>query len=232
VSVGATIGSTAGGIASAAVDTRIGDRIIRFDRAERWLHWVNGVLVLVLMATGAVLYFGPLSAVVGRRTLMKDIHVWSGLFLVVPIAAVLAGRWRTGLLRDAARVSRWTGDDRLWIRSRGRSSSLRLGKFNAGQKLNSLFMAGILPVLLMTGSIMKWFGPFPDSMRTGATFVHDVSTFGVWIAVTGHLVKAVSEPVAMRSMVSGWVPESWARRHRPRWHSDVVGAPAEPVAEP
>lgn len=213
---------------TAAIDTKIGGRIIRFDRAERWLHWSIAVLVLLMMATGAVLYFGPLSAFVGRRTLMKDIHVWSGLLLVVPVVAVLAGRWRNGFLRDAARVSRWTRDDSLWVRTRGRSSSIRLGKFNAGQKLNSLFIAGILPVLLMTGAIMKWFDPFPDSWRTGATFVHDLAAFGVWIAVTGHIGKALAEPDALRSMVRGWVPEDWARRHRPRWHHDVVGPPADP----
>ena len=201
---------------------------MRFDRAERWLHWTVGLLVLVMMATGAILYFGPLSGAIGRRALMKDIHVWSGLLLSVPVVAALAGRWRSGVLRDAGRVSRWTADDSLWVRSRGRSSSIRLGKFNPGQKVNSLFLAGILPVLLATGAIMKWFDPFPDSIRTGATFVHDLAAFGVWIAVTGHIAKALSEPVALRSMVSGWVPVDWARRHRPRWHRDVVGPDRDP----
>ncbi len=204
------------------VDIVVGDRIVRFDRAERLLHWATAVLVMVMMATGAVLYFGPLAAAVGRRVLMKDLHVWSGLLLPVPVAVTVAGRWRDGLRRDAARIGRWTADDRLWLRSRGQSRALRTGKFNAGQKLNTLFVAGVLPVLLMTGSVMRWFDPFPDSWRTGATFVHDLAAFGIWVTVTGHIVKAISEPVAMRAMWSGWVPEAWARRHRPRWHHDVT----------
>jgi len=211
------------------VDTLAGDRIVRFDRAERLLHWATAALVLVLMATGAVLYFGPLAAAVGRRVLVKDIHVWSGLLLPLPLVVAVAGRWRDGLRRDAARLGRWTVDDRVWLRSRGRSPAARIGKFNAGQKLNSLFLAGILPVLLMTGSVMRWFEPFPDSWRTGATFVHDLAAFGVWLSVAGHIAKAVSEPVAMRAMWSGWVPEEWARRHRPRWHHDVTGGGPAPL---
>lgn len=204
------------------MDTLVGERIIRFDRGERCLHWATALLVSSMMTTGVILYFGPLSAVVGRRLLVRGIHVWSGLLLPVPLVAVLVGRWRDGLRRDAARVSRWTHDDTRWIRSRGRSTRMRLGKFNAGQKLNTLFMAGVLLVMLLTGSIMKWFGPFRDSWRTGATFVHDLGAFGIWITVTCHIAKALSEPVAMRSMWSGWVPVEWARRHRPRWFHEVV----------
>jgi len=205
----------------------VGDRIIRFDRAERYLHWVNAALVLAIMTTGAVLYFGPLSAVVGRRHLMKEVHVWCGVLLPLPVVAVLAGRWREGFRRDVARLSRWTRDDATWLRSRGRSSAVRRGKFNGGQKLNALFIAGVLPVMLLSGSIMRWFSPFPDSWRTGATFVHDLGAFGVWIVVTGHIVKAVGEPEQLRAMWSGWVPVAWARDHRPRWFEAVVGPGAD-----
>jgi len=216
---------------SVAVDTRVGARILRFDQNERLLHWANAVLVIVVMATGAVLYFGPLSGLVGRRTLVKGLHVWSGLILPVPFVLAYAGRWREGLRRDVARVTRWTTDDRRWLRSRGRARDVRLGKFNAGQKLNSLFIAGILPVMLMTGAMMRWFSPFPDSWRTGATFVHDIGAFGVWFAVAGHVLKASSEPVAMRAIIGGWVPVEWARRHRPRWHDEVVGPDEEPSTD-
>ena len=38
----------------------------RFDRTERWLHWTTATLVGVLVLTGIVLYWGELSAIVGR----------------------------------------------------------------------------------------------------------------------------------------------------------------------
>jgi formate dehydrogenase subunit gamma len=211
------------GSATPRVDQLEGDRIVRFDAGERFLHWVTAVLVLVLATTGAVLYFDFLSTKVGRRTLLRGVHLWSGLALPIPLIVVLAGRWRDGLRRDAARISRWTRDDRRWIRSLGRDPGIEAGKFNAGQKLNALFLAAALPVALLTGAMLGWPDPFPDSWRTGATTVHDWVAFGVWLAVTGHVVVALSEPVALRGMVSGRVPTTWARLHRPRWYARVTG---------
>jgi formate dehydrogenase subunit gamma len=203
-------------------DRRVGDRIVRFDRGERFLHWVTAVLVLVLAVTGAILYFDFLSTRVGRRAFLRTVHMWSGLALPVPVVLVLAGRWRAGLRRDAARISRWTRDDRLWLRSLGRSPRIEAGKFNAGQKLNALFIAAALPVALLTGAMLSWPDPFPDSWRNGATTVHDWVAFGVWVVVVGHILKALSEPVALRGMVSGDVPASWAQAHRPRWYARVL----------
>jgi formate dehydrogenase subunit gamma len=204
-------------------DTLEGDRIVRFDGGERVLHWVTAVLVLVLAVTGAILYFDFLSVRVGRRELLRTIHMWSGLALPVPLLAVLVSRWRVGLRRDAARISRWTRDDRRWFRSLGRDPAIETGKFNAGQKVNALFVAAALPVALLTGSMLSWPDPFPDSWRTGATTVHDWVAIGLWLVVTGHIVKALSEPVALRGMVTGRVPSWWAKRHRPRWYARVAG---------
>ena len=48
--------------------------LARFDRTERWLHWANATLVGVLVSTGAILYWGELSSVFGRRAMFKEIH--------------------------------------------------------------------------------------------------------------------------------------------------------------
>lgn len=199
--------------------------MLRFDRTERAVHWANAGLVLTLLATGFVLYAGPASALVGRRALVKAVHVWSGLLLPVPVAVGLVGR-RGALLRsDLARLNRWSGDDRGWWRraTRGR---VRLGKFNPGQKLNAAFIGGSSAVLLGTGSIMRWFEPFPDSWRTGATFVHDWFAFGLGLAIIGHVVLALADPVSLRAMWRGTVPTSWARRNRPTWHDELTGIPS------
>jgi formate dehydrogenase subunit gamma len=58
---------------------------------------------------------------------------------------------------------------------------------------------------------------FPLSWRTGATFVHDWVFLGLGVVIVGHILFALNDPVALRSMLRGWVPESWARRHAPRW---------------
>ena len=44
-------------------------------RTERAVHWVHATAFLVLLATGLVLYVRALSVAVGRRPLLKDIHL-------------------------------------------------------------------------------------------------------------------------------------------------------------
>lgn len=205
---------------SVAIDTIVGDEVRRFDGAERMLHWTVAVLVLAMLITGSMLYIGPLSTLVPRR-LVKDVHVWSGLALPLPWLLTLPWTWGRGLRRDLARLGRWFADDTTWLRSRGQSSTLRLRKFNAGQKLFSIVTGAALPVMLGTGAIMLWFEPFPDALRTGATFVHDWTYLVLTLLVVGHIGKALSEREAMRSMITGRVPVEWARQHRPRWWSEV-----------
>jgi formate dehydrogenase subunit gamma len=207
-----------------AVDERVGDRVVRFDRTERWLHWTNATLFLVLLATGMTLYVGALSAIVGRRLLVKDIHVICGLALPVPLLLAYAGRWRAGLRRDVRRLARWSVDDRRWLVSLGRRGRATLGKFNAGQKLNAIFVAGCIPVMLATGSIMRFFEPFPLAWRTGATFVHDWTALALLAVVVGHIGKALAEPVSLRAMARGTMPARHVERHHPRWWAEVQAA--------
>jgi formate dehydrogenase subunit gamma len=74
--------------------------------------------------------------------------------------------------------------------------------------------------MLATGSIMRWYKPFPLAWRTGATFVHDWIAVLLFVLVVGHIVKALSEPDALQGMVTGSVDAGWARRRHPRWHRD------------
>lgn len=197
-------------------------RVVRFDAAERWLHWANAVLFLVLIATAAALYLDPVSRLVGRRTLVRDVHVYAGLLLPVPFA--LAFGWsRSARLRDdVRRLNRWTADDVRWFRSWGRDPYVRLGKFHPGQKLNAAVTVGAIPVMLGTGAVMRWFTPFPLAWRTGATFVHDWMAVVVFAFALGHITKALSDRAALRAMVTGDVDVEWARAHRPRWHDELT----------
>ncbi len=98
---------TAGGIAAG--------RLERFDAVERALHWANAALLGVLFATAATLYVGPLSALVGRRALVRQVHLVTGLALPVPLLPALAvPRRRARLLRgDLRSLGRFDAQD--WV---------------------------------------------------------------------------------------------------------------------
>lgn len=181
----------------------------RFDGVTRAVHWANAGLFLFLVLTGLVLSFGPLSVAVGRRETVKNLHVWSGLLLPVPVLAGVAGRWGGPLRADLGRLNRWLAEDRRWFRRLSpmnwgtRRRPYEFGKFHPGQKLNAAFVGGSIPVMLLTGSIMKWYEPFPLSWRTGATFVHDWTATALLVVIVGHIVKALSTPGALGPMLTG-----------------------------
>ena len=202
-------------------------QLLRFDAAERALHWVNATLFLVVMGTAAILYVGGLSAAVGRRELIRQIHVWCGIALPVPVLVALAGRWGRGFRADISRLNRWTKDDRRWFRSFGRDPYVQLGKFNPGQKLNASFIAGVIVVMVCTGSVMNWFHYFPVDWRTGATFVHDWVAVILFFVVVGHIGIALADPESLGSMLRGPVDASWARERRPRWYEEETGSDAK-----
>jgi len=204
--------------------------LLRFDRPERNVHWCTAALIGVCLFTAAALYVPSISALVGRRELVKDVHVYSGLLLPLPFLVVRFGRWRTELRRDVRRLNRFDDHDRRWLASLGRDPFVRNGKFNAGQKLNAAFSAGAILLLLGTGSIMKWFGPFPLSWRTGATFVHDWTAFLLLIVLVGHVAKALGDRQALRAMVGGPVSRRWAETHAPRWLDEVEPPSVRPPA--
>lgn len=214
-----------------AVTTGPPERLDRFDATERALHWANAALFGVLLVTAAILYLGPLSALVGRRSLVRQTHVVAGLAVPVPLLAAWLGPRGSALRADWRALARWDAADRKWLRTRGRAR-VRMGKFHPGQKLNAAFTLGALAVLFATGSVLHWFSLFPDDWRTGATFVHDWTAIVTTVVVAGHLRMAFADRDALRAMVRGWVPAEWARRHRPKWFERVTGEPAMPSDRP
>jgi formate dehydrogenase subunit gamma len=174
-----------------------------------------------LIITGAMLKIPELATWIGRRTLLKDIHVWAGILLPFPLLIALcvpAGRM---LRRDIGRFNRWTQDDRRWW-SRVNRADAQLGKFNPGQKLNAVFIAATIVVMLVTGLMLRFPDSFSNSQRRGATFVHDATWLVLIVVITGHIVIALRDADALRSMFKGWVPEAWARNERPRWWAEEV----------
>jgi formate dehydrogenase subunit gamma len=203
--------------ARAPARSRRATRLVRFDAVQRTAHWANAILFFILILTALPLYFPSVERLVGRHVLVEEIHVWAGVALPVPLLVSLAGPWGRRMRRDFRRFNRWTRAEIRWLRSFGALRGVDMDKFNPGQKLNAIFVGGAIVVMLATGIVMKWFGLFPVSWRTGATFVHEVLAFLVVAVILGHIVMAVTHRDSMRSMLRGWVTLEWAQRHAARW---------------
>lgn len=193
------------------------DERLRFDRTTRIVHWATAALGGIALVTGTILYVPELSAVIGLRAVLKNVHVIASLALLVPLlVGAASGSSGRRLRADLVELSRWTRSDRRWLRRRTRG--VAGGKFNGGQKLVTAAFAGLFALQLVTGAVMYWHDPFPNGWRTGATFVHDWAYLGLAVATLGHIIKAMAEPELLSSMVRGNVPVAWAERERPGWH--------------
>jgi formate dehydrogenase subunit gamma len=206
--------------------------IRRFTTAERWVHRVLGILMGVLLVTGALLFIPDLAGLIGNRQIVRVVHEAAGWALPIPLLLALGSRaFRT----DSGRLNRFRPTDWEWLRSRDRRSGrIAVGKFNAGQKLNSAFTLGGIIVLFATGLVMFFSSAFPDAIRTGATFVHDWLALAVTIVVLGHIYMAFNDATARMGMRTGSVPEAWARREHGAWAAEELDRadPAPPVWKP
>src|SRR3954469_18457938 len=127
--------------------------VARFDRMTRIVHWATAALGGVTLITGTILYVPQLSATIGLRATLKELHVVSGLLLVVPLAlGAASGAAGRRLRADVGELSRWTASDRRWIRRKTRR--VPEGKFNGGQKLVTAMFAGLSVMQLVSGSVM------------------------------------------------------------------------------
>jgi formate dehydrogenase subunit gamma len=196
----------------------------RFGPAERCLHWLLAGTFLTMLASGLVLYLPALATMAADRVLWKTIHLaaaiafWSGLVLLVP------GNLRE--LRATAReIDRWDDDDRrwlLWSLGRGGAEPPQ-GRFNAGQKLSTALVAGLLVIFTASGTLMYLQEADARFRGTSAILVHDIATWVALPLVCGHLYLALVNPStrhSLRGMLLGSVRRDWAERHHPKWRPD------------
>jgi formate dehydrogenase subunit gamma len=210
----------------------------RFSRTERTLHWVNAFGFFLLLATGLILYLPSLSADVGRRPLVKNVHFWGGIGWVSALVLVALLGDRRGMLRTARELDLFAPEDVNWLRRR---RPRKQDRFNAGQKLNAALTAAFLVLFFVSGMLL-WLGERDTRFRFASTVIlHDGLLYASLALLVGHLYLAVVHPAtrhALRGMVFGTVREDWARTHHARWMEPIdrprreALAAGDPVGHP
>jgi formate dehydrogenase subunit gamma len=197
----------------------------RFSRTERAVHWIHAAAFLVLLGSGLVLYLPSLSEAIGRRPLVKGIHIYTALAWACALVLVVALGDRRGLRRTIRELEWFDADDRRWLT--GRSSPQ--GRFNAGQKLNAAISAAFALLFAISGFLL-WYGERNTTFRFASTIVvHDWLTYIASVLLLGHLYLAVIHPStrhALRGMTVGSVREDWAREHHAKWAEEAAAARA------
>ena len=193
------------------------------------MHWVHAAAFVALLVTGLCLYLPSLAELVGRRPLIKSLHVYSAVGWAVALLLVFAVGDRTALRRTAREIDTFDRDDRAWLRRRDAPQ----GRLNAGQKLNAVVTAAFALLFATTGALL-WYGERDTRFRFAQTIlIHDWLMYISLFLFIGHLYLSVINPAtrhALNGMTRGWVDESWAERHHPKWAA-TFAAPESSLGE-
>ncbi len=243
ISVAATAHSMtteAGAIGSIPATAALVDsstRVTRFTRTERGVHWVQAISFLALLISGIVLALPAFESVVGHRALLRELHLMGAFaFFFGPAIVALAGN-RRSLAEDVSAVDTWDADDLRWLipfpilRLVGQRTPPQ-GRFNAGQKLNAIFIVWSTLIFTVTGLIMWQNRRFPSDLVSQANTIHTALAYFALAAFLGHLYLAVGYPKtrhALHAITQGWVSYDWAQHHHPKWVAQIRPSTAAPA---
>lgn len=226
---GATDGSGAAADLGAGARRLPPERVRRFSVTERVLHAVHGTAFVVMLATGLVLFLPALAGVFGNRPVVKAIHLAvAALWLTALLLVAILGD-RAILRRTRGQMEGMTREDLRWLRSRAARGRPQ-GRFNGGQKLNAITQAAFTVLFFVSGALL-WLGERNTAFRLPGTIaLHDLTMLVALGFVIGHVWIALTRAgrPALRGLVDGTVPTSYARGHHAAW--DPEDEPIERLA--
>jgi formate dehydrogenase subunit gamma len=193
------------------------DRVLRFGVTERRLHMIHATAFFAMFASGVILYQPSLAQMFSDRPLFKAIHLTAAVAWLTALALVVVLGDRRALRRTRRELERLDADDLLWLRNRGRGAPQ--GRFNAGQKLHSVFQAALALLFTVSGTLLL-LGERNTTFRLPGTIaLHDVATLVAFVLVVGHIWMALSPSKlpSVEGILRGTVPVAWAAEQHPKW---------------
>ena len=203
------------------------DRILRFRKSERSVHWALAIPFLVCFATALVLvfYYNP-DPLRPYRATVSWIHKISGICLaVLPMLAIIRSRGDYKIyFYNIKQAWVWSLDDLKWLSLMGLAAvnkKIKLpeqGKFNAAEKINFMKLMTTYPLYILTGLII-WL--------TDAAFASWLLHFAMALIATpliaGHMYMAMINPESRKGidgMITGYVDSNWAKHHYGKWYAE------------
>ena len=204
-------------------------RVERFKKRTVWLHWIHTAAFLVLVVTGAFLFFLGIGepAIGGGTRLAHRIAVV--IFVLIPLLyAVFNPRMTWHFIKE---TFTWGNDDFGWMQAAplyyfgGPEENMPpQGHVNTGQKLWQLvvLLTGVL--FLASGFVMMFLkGTVAPALFQWSVFVHDIAFLVAFLMLLVHVYLGIIHPrmtESLRSMWDGKVSEEYARNHYSRWYNE------------
>jgi len=194
----------------------------RFTLTERLIHWVHATAFFILLVSGLALYIPAMSIAVGRRPLVKEVHIWTAIGWAAAIIVIATFGNRRALAQTVREIDLFDKDDARFLTGHLHAPQ---GRFNAGQKVNAI-LTGAFAVLFAVSGFLLWYGERDTRFRLQGTFyLHDSLMFLSLGLLVGHLYLALIYPAtrhALRGITRGTVREDWAQTHHEKWVEELA----------
>ena len=208
--------------------------VYRFSAGERFVHWCHGVAFLLLLFTGLgvlVTVFQPAMNIFGGIQVTRNIHrVVAVLFTLGMIAGFIGkGVGARQMRRWFKDVINFRNDDLAHAKNfgieffGGHKPFPPQGKFNGGEKLNSMFTILGTLCIVISGYIM-WLAPSgPSLLLQWAYPIHAACALFMTALLIAHLYLGILHPdsnQALKGIFTGWVPAKFAYEHYEKWYNE------------
>ena len=211
------------------------NKILRFSLGSRLGHGVQAISFTLLLITGSSLVFkgyGNLIGASGLKLFSQLHHILAYILTFGPILLLILFSWDN--------VKRWIYDCIHWTQADVKFVSAfpkiffglkadtpKQGKFNGGEKINSILQIFGTIVIGISGWIML-LGLFSPAITGWAHIIHSFAALALSGVVAAHAYLALIHPGSKESingMLSGYVDLDWAKDHHALWVEETMNKP-------
>lgn len=214
--------------------------IMRFSFTSRLGHGVHVFSFVLLLITGCALVFRGYGALVGPGglRLFSNIHFFMAIvFTFVPFIILVFFSWKD-TKRWLYDITHWTSNDVKFLTTFPKTffgfeaETPKQGRFNGGEKVNSILQILGCTVLIITGWIML-LGDASSQVLAWVRIIHSFAALGLGSVIMAHAFLALLHPgskESIKGMIGGHVSRDWAYHHHALWVEEVENGSA--VSEP
>jgi len=202
----------------------------RFKKRTIWFHWIHTTAFLLLIITGAILFFPGLgSAAAGGATRIIH-HVAAvvfigGAILYIPLNPKMA-------LQFVKDTLKWGKGDVEWLKAApdyyfgGAEEKMPPQEhINTGQKMWQAVVLSTGVVFLVTGAIM-WFarGSVSEGVFQWCMVFHSLAFIVALAMLFVHIYLGALHPrmtESLRSMLNGKISITYAKHHYGKWYDKI-----------
>jgi len=211
-------------------------------KSKKYIRWfaldeqVMHILLAISFALLAIIGFTLCQVVSkGTNSYLKQLEPFVVIHVIIGAVFAFSLLWL--LFKWFKHVFYFDDYDKEWVRHFGgyfytRSNKMEfpVGRFNPGQKMFfwSVFISGM--VLAITGIMIIRDNTFGSDYSNLAHLIHYIFAYILLNGVITHIyIALIANPGSLRSMLSGYVPEEWARAHHLLWYKRVKNDALEEI---